>query len=200
MKTIEGDYIPIDQPRFMEEEMMQSSEEALRYNLANILLKGTETTLIPLDAETLSENQIGLYLKKIHQDETIEYIELQEVKKIKGVTLCTDKTEDPELILQIHEEARISKKDYPKHQVIHFLTSEEKAFAACIIPISDTEGTPNLPLSALLIMPLESTIPEIRKLWISIQETMNTKKGKRGLENIPLVNHKDIKPRKKPSN
>ena len=153
MKTIEGEYIPIDQPRFMEGEMMQNSEQTLKSNIAAIMLIGTEATLIPLDAETLSVDQITQYLNKIHRDGFFEYIESQEVKKIKKVTLATAITGEEEVIIQIHEEARIGRKTYPNHQVIHFLTSEEEAFSACIIPISEPEGTPSLPLSALLIMP-----------------------------------------------
>lgn len=197
MKTIEGEYIPIDQPRFMEGEMMQNSEQTLKSNIAAIMLKGTEATLIPLDAETLSVNQITQYLNKIHRDGFFEYIEAQEVKKIKRVTLATAITEEEEVIIQIHEEARIGRTTYPNHQVIHFLTSEEKAFSACIIAISEPEGTPSLPLSALLIMPTESTISEIRELPKSLRETQEYKKGRKGIESVPLVNHKDLQRRKK---
>lgn len=198
MKTLEGDYIPIDQPRFMEGEMMQYSEQTLKSNMAAVILEGKEATLIPLDAETLSVNQIDQYLNKIHRDGFFEYIKNQEVKKIKRVTLATAITEEEEVIIQIHEEARIGREQYPNHQTIHFLTSAEEAFSACIIPISEPGGTPNLPLSAILIMPTESTIPEIRELSESLRNTREYKKRIKVIEDIPLVDYRDL-PRKNPN-
>lgn len=199
MKTIEGDYIPIDQPRFMEGEMMQASDEKISYNIAHIIIDGTEDSLVPLDEVYLSVTQINQHLEMIKRQEALKYVEHQEQKIIKQVSLETIYTEDPKIIIQVHEEAMLNKMQYPNSQVIHFVSSKQESFTACVIPISHTEEPSNIPLSAVLIQPLESTIPEIRKLWVELNENRKQKTERKGIESIPFVNHRDLPRKKKPN-